>query len=431
MRRWMVDAGILAITGAVTGYRLAVTDAAPGDQAADPWAYGIGLLMTLALLGRRRWPALVLAVVSGLFLLYHVWHYPGGAPAPPIWVALCSVALADRRRPGLVLAGLFILFDLHSRMVVEGVEPLTATLDGSTLVFLAALLLGESIRSRRIRLALVAAERDRAVERRLVEERLRIARELHDVTAHTLAVVGVQAGVAAEVLEEDPAQARAALEEVRRASREAMVELRAAVGVLRDGTRATDPTDGTGPERARLLGSDPEGLGLPGTDEERVGLSGTGPGQVGFPGTGSVGGSSAVRVGPVGPRRPPSDVPSPPPPVPVLDRLPALVAATGAVLARDGEPRPLPRAVEATAYRIVQEAVANAVRHADAGRIEVRLGYRADGLTVTVRDDGRGATGPPGNGLRGMTERATGLGGWLRAGPAEGGGFQVRGWLPG
>ncbi|MEO3744784.1 sensor histidine kinase [Plantactinospora sp. B5E13] len=367
MRRWMVDVGILAVTGAVTGYRLAVTEAAPGDRAADPTAYGIGLVMTLALLGRRRWPAVVLAVVGGLFLLYHVWRYPGGAPAPPVWVALCSVALADRRRPGLGLAGLFILLDLQSRVIVEQVEPLTATLDGSTVVFVAALLLGETVRSRRIRLALVAAERDRAVERHLVAERLRIARELHDVTAHTLAVVGVQAGVAAEMLEDDPAQARAALGEVRRASREAMVELRAAVGVLRDGTRATDP----------------------------------------------------------------ADCPVPAPPVPVLDRLPALVAATGAVIARDGEPRLLPRAVEATAYRIVQEAVANAVRHADAERIEVRLGYRVDGLTVTVRDDGRGATGPPGNGLRGMAERAAGLGGWLQAGPADGGGFQVRGWLPG
>lgn len=375
----MVDAGILAVTGAVTGYRLAVTEAATGDRAADPTAYGIGLVMTLALLARRRWPAVVLAVVGGLFLLYHVWRYPGGAPAPPLWVALYAVAVADRRRPGLVLAGLFILLDLQGRMMVEQVEPLTATLDSSTVVFVAALLLGETVRSRRIRLALVAAERDRETGRRLVEERLRIARELHDVTAHTLAVVGVQAGVAAEVLEDDPAQARAALGEVRRASREAMVELRAAVGVLRDGIRATDPAEDADP----------------------------------------VGGAD------------PADGPAPAPPVPVLDRLPALVAATGAVLTRDGEPRLLPRAVEATAYRIVQEAVANAVRHADAERIEVRLGYRADGLTVTVRDDGRGATGPPGNGLRGMTERATGLGGWLHAGPADGGGFQVRGWLPG
>jgi signal transduction histidine kinase len=354
----------------------------PGDRAPDLWAYGLGLAMAAALLVRRRCPAGVLAVVGGLFLLYHVSRYPGGAPAVPVWVALYSVAVAARRRLGLGVAGLFIVLDLQGRIMVTGAGPLDATLDSSTVVYGAALLLGETVRSRRLRLALLAAERDRTAERRVVEERIRIARELHDVTAHTLAVVGVQAGVAAEVLDDDPGQARAALETVRQASREALAELRAAVGVLRDGTRA----------------------------------------------------------------------PGPEPPAPGLDRLPALVAATGAVIRHDGEPRPLPRVVEATAYRIVQEAVANAVRHADAQRIEVRLGYRPDGLCLTVRDDGRGAADPPGhrrngadppgvgrdaagdppgNGLRGMTERATGLGGWLLAGPADGGGFQVRGWLPG
>jgi signal transduction histidine kinase len=379
MRRLAVDAGIVAAVGVLTAYRIAVVAVEPGDRAPDLWAYGLGLAMAAVLLARRRWPAGVLTVVGGLFLVYHVSRYPGGAPAAPVWVALYSVAVAPRRRLGLAVAGLFIVLDLQGRIMVTGAGPLDATLDSSTVVFGAALLLGETVRSRRLRLAMLAAERDRTAERRVVEERIRIARELHDVTAHTLAVVGVQAGVAAEVLDDDPGQARAALETVRQASREALAELRAAVGVLRDGTRTL------GPE----------------------------------------------------------------PPAPGLDRLPALGAATGAVIRHDGEPRPLPRAVEATAYRIVQEAVANAVRHADAQRIEVRLGYRPDGLCLTVRDDGRGAAGPrndsragpqddsrgaagpPGNGLRGMRERAAGLGGWLRAGPADDGGFQVRGWLPG
>ncbi|WP_331211072.1 sensor histidine kinase [Plantactinospora veratri] len=361
-RRWAVDVGIAAAAGAVTAYRIAVVAVQPGDRAPDLWAYGLGAAMAAALLARRRWPAAVLAVVGGLFLLYHVSRYPGGAPAAPIWVALYSVAVAPRRRLGLTLAGLFVLLDAQGRIMVAGVGPLDATLDGSTVVFVAVLLLGETVRSRRIRLGLLAAERDRTAQRRVVEERIRIARELHDITAHTLAVVGVQAGVAADVLDDDPVQARAALEAVRRAAREALTELRAAVGVLRDGTRAA------GPE----------------------------------------------------------------PPAPNLDRLHTLAETTGAVIRQDGTPRPLPRAVEATAYRIVQEAVANAVRHADADRIEVRLGYRRDGLDLTVSDDGRGSAGPPGNGLRGMAERAAGLGGWLRTGPADnGGGFQVRGWLPG
>ena len=366
-RSWLLDVGVVVATGAVTAYRLAVVAVEPGDRAPDGLAYAVGLAMALALLARRRWPAATLATVGALFLAYHVWRYPGGAPAAPVWVALYSVAVAPRRRLGLAVAGLLILLDLQGRMMVAQVGPLDATLDSSTVVFAAALLLGEAVRSRRIRVEMLAAERDRTARRRVVEERIRIARELHDVTAHTLAVVGVQAGVAAEVLEEDPAQARAALEVVRRASREAMVELRAAVGVLRE-------------------------EGLEGTDAPATG---------------------------------------PEPPALTLDRLPALAAATGAVLHHDGERRELPRVVEATAYRIVQEAVANAVRHAGADRIEIRLDYRPDGLGLTVRDDGRGPSGPPGNGLRGMTERATGLGGWLRAGPAEGGGFEVRGWLPG
>ncbi|MGK5740197.1 sensor histidine kinase [Micromonospora sp. URMC 103] len=386
MRRWMTEAGIVAVAGAVTVYRIGMAAVEPADRAPDAWAYGLGLAMALALLTRRRWPAATLATVGALFLAYHMSRYPGGAPAAPLWVAMYSVAVASRRRSGLVVAGVFMLLDLHGRMMVEGVEPLDATLDSSTVVFGAALLLGEAVRGRRIRLTLMAAERDRVAEQRVVEERIRIARELHDVTAHTLAVVGVQAGVAAEVLEDDPGQARAALDVVRQASREAMVELRAAVGVLRDGRRDREP----------------------GGRDRPTGLDG--------------------RLGSL---RDPTDEPSPAPPAPALDRLPALAAGTGAVLLHDGEPRPMPRAVEATAYRIVQEAVANAVRHADARRIEVRLGYRPDGLTLTIQDDGRGASGPPGNGLRGMAERATGLGGWLRAGPAEGGGFQVRGWLPG
>ncbi|MET7751390.1 sensor histidine kinase [Micromonospora sp. NPDC005367] len=387
MRRWMAEAGVVAVAGTVTVYRIAVAGVEPADRTPDAWAYGLGLAMALALLARRHRPAATLATVGALFLAYHLSRYPGGAPAAPLWVAMYSVAVAPRRRAGLTVAGVFLLLDLHGRMMVENVGPLDTTLDSSTVVFGAALLLGEAVRSRRIRLTMSAAERDRAAEQRVIEERIRIARELHDVTAHTLAVVGVQAGVAAEVLEDDPDQARAALDVVRQASREAMVELRAAVGALRDGRREPAPGD----HRDR-----PAGL-----DET------------------------------LGDLRDPAGAFSPAPPAPALDRLPELTAATGAVLFHDGEPRPMPRAVEATAYRIVQEAVANAVRHADAHRIEVRLGYRPDGLTLTIQDDGRGAGGPPGNGLRGMAERATGLGGWLRAGPAEGGGFQVRGWLPG
>ncbi|GAB3147988.1 sensor histidine kinase [Micromonospora sonneratiae] len=368
MRRWLVDVALAVGAGGITVYRVSVATVTGVDRPPDEWAYLIGVLMALALLARRRWPAGVLALVGGLFLLYHVLEYPGGAPAVPLWVALYSVAVAPRRRAGLVLAGTLLVIDAYSRMLINRVGLLDTTLDSSTILFVSMLLLGEVVRGRRARLALLAADRDRVAELRVSEERMRIARELHDVTAHTLAVVNVQAGVAAEVLDDDPAQARAALENVRRATREAMNELRAAVATIRDGPPPTGEAiaDGAPPE----------------------------------------------------------------PPAPTLDRLPELAASTGAVVVYDGQPRPLSPVVELTAYRIVQEAVANALRHADAQRIDVRLNYRPAGLLLTVRDDGRGASGPPGNGLRGMAERAAGLGGWLRAEPVVRGGFQVQGWLP-
>ncbi|GLY04473.1 two-component sensor histidine kinase [Actinoplanes sp. NBRC 101535] len=352
MGRWLPPLAFVLAVARVAAAPVVFTDRPP-----DLLAYALVAAMCLALPVRDDHPAITLATVGVLFLVYHVLGYPGGAPAPPLWVALFAVGAASRRRAGFVVAGLLLAVDIQGRAATTGLGLLDARLDGSTGVFLGALLLGEVVRGRRERLATAAADR----EQRLISERVRIARELHDVTAHTLAVVAVQAGVAADLREDDPDGSGRALEAVRQAAGDAMRELRAAVGVLRDGS----PESG------------------------------------------------------------------PPPPTPALDRLPDLAAATGAVLISEGTPRRLPRAVEAAAYRIVQEAVANAIRHSGAGRIEVRLGYRPDGLAIQVGDDGRDAGGPPGNGLHGMVERATGLGGWLRAGPGPAGGFQVRGWIPG
>ncbi len=349
-----------AFAFAAAAARVAAAPVLPADRAPDTVAYAMVAGMAVALLLRRHLPALVLAVVAVLFLGYHMLRYPGGAPAVPVWIALYAVAVAPRRRIGLTVAAVLVFVDAQSRMVVHGLGPLDAALDGSTVLFVAALLLGEVVRARRNHSRLVAAERDRVAEQRVMEERIRIARELHDLSAHTLAVVAVQAGVAADVLDDDPGQARTALAAVRRAAREAMTELRAAVGVLRDGTRPDEPQQ----------------------------------------------------------------------PAPTLRRLPELASATGATLVEKGARRPLPRAVETTAYRILQEALANAVRHSGAGRIEVQVGYAADGLSLVVRDDGCGGGGTPGNGLRGMAERATSLGGWVRAQPLGQGGFEVRGWLP-
>ena len=312
MRGWLVDAGVAAAVFVAAAARVAAAPVLPGDRAPDGTAYALVAGMALVLLLRRRYPAPVIAVLGTLYLDYHVRGYPGGAPSVAVWAAMYSVAVARRRRLGLVLAAVLIVLDARGRMIVSGLGPLSVALDGSTGMFVAALLLGEVVRGRQARLALLAAERDRAAEQRVTQERIRIARELHDLSAHTLAVVSVQAGVADELLDEEPAQAPAALEAVSRAAREAMVELRAAVGVLRDGNRPREPEQ----------------------------------------------------------------------PAPTLDRLPEIAAGTGATLVCEGTPRPLPRAVEATAYRILQEAVANAVRHSGAGHIEMRVGYLPDGLSL-------------------------------------------------
>jgi signal transduction histidine kinase len=265
------------------------------------------------------------------------------------------------------------------------VSPFDAVLDGSTVVFVAALLLGDAVRSRRAwraefeaRLVMLEEQREHATAQRISDERIRIAQELHDVSAHTLAVINVQASVAAELLTDSPRQAGQAIEEVRRAGREAMSELRATVGVLRQD----------------------------GVAEAAGGME---------------------------------------PPAPGLDRLAELVRAYGSSGPRvevrtEGERRTLPRVVETTAYRIVQESLTNVLRHADADRVDIVVEYRDDGLALEIRDDGgvnRPSAQPDqaGYGLRGMAERAAGLDGWLTAGPFDlpdtgVGGFRVRAWLP-
>jgi signal transduction histidine kinase len=204
--------------------------------------------------------------------------------------------------------------------------------------------------------------------RRVSEERLRIAREVHDVVAHAMVAINVQAGVAAHVVDRKPEQALTALEEIKRVSGDALRDLRETLGVLRepDVPAPTEPTRTL--ENVGELADSARAAGLD-VDLEREDC----------------------------------------------DRVPAAVAAV--------------------AYRIVQEALTNVLRHApDATRAAVHLIVRDDALEVEVADDGTGL-GPgadgSGNGLRGMRERAAAVGGSVEAGPArERGGWTVRAFLP-
>jgi signal transduction histidine kinase len=246
--------------------------------------------------------------------------------------------------------------------------------------------------------------------RGVTEQRLRMARELHDVLAHQMSVITVQAGYGGLVIDENPAQARAALAIIENAGRETLAEMRRLLGVL----RADAPAVAGGAPAA----SDGTAAGGGGV---------TAGGGV----TGGTGEAAAL---------------APAPGLASLDRLAEQIALAGVRvdLFVTGRPRRLPAGLDLSAYRIVQEALTNVVRHAATAEARARVDYLDDRLLIEVTDDspsrigqdpdgGRPAgTGPrpEGHGLGGMRERASLFGGELSAGPRPGGGFKVTATLP-
>jgi len=243
----------------------------------------------------------------------------------------------------------------------------------SDVVFVATLLVPPYVFGRLVRrLAAQKAlleEREELVTREAVRaERDRIARELHDVIAHHVSMMGVQAGAGRLVIDRDPAKAKEALAAIELSSRHAVQELYRLLGFLR---QAGDPDP---------LASQP--------------------------GVGQLASLAAAMSG----------------------------AELTVEVQIDGERRPLPATVDVSAYRIVQEALTNTLKHARASRAEVHVRYWPGELEVEIVDDGRGNGGPGGAsgglGLIGMRERAALHGGRIDAGPAPGGGFAVRVKLP-
>jgi signal transduction histidine kinase len=342
-----------------------------------PAAYGLLLLGAAALLFRRGHPvaALVGSVVPAF--AYDLLNYPGGLCAIAVGVALFSVADSGHRRAG-ILAIIGVVGGFLAIGVILGrghvIDLITALWFAGWLV--ASFILGETTRSRRAYLEQVEqraleAERSREEEarRRAGEERVRIARELHDVLANRISMISVQSGVGAHLLDRDPDQARTALLAINQASKEALQELRATLGLLR---QADDPESRT--------------------------------------------------------------------PVPGLAQLDGVIASSTAAgldvqLDVSGQPRDLPSSVDLAAYRIIQESLTNVIRHARAATARIAIAYRRLDVVIQIEDDGFGGPGPGqpapgGNGLLGMRERATALGGELEAGPRPEGGFRVRARLP-
>jgi signal transduction histidine kinase len=355
---------------AIGGFQLVgsfgAADNQPDRTPLDALAVVLILLGPAALAVRDRWPLLAVVVSTGATITYLGLGYPYGPIFLSVVVAIVTAVLAGRRRAVWALSGLgFAGYVVAARLDPnrgEGSLLLKASVVAAWL--LVVLAVAELVRTRRDTRREHARAEEEERQRRAGEQRLELAQELHDVLAHHISLINVQAGVALHLIDEQPERARPALAEIKAASREALRELRGALDILRRGEAA--------------------------------------------------------------PR-------APAPRLAELDRLVANVAASGLDVTLDGGDRPaeLPAAVELAAYRIVQEALTNVSRHARArsARVTVRYG---DDVTIEVVDDGVGATGTVegGNGIRGMRERATALGGSLEAGTHPGGGFRVAARLP-
>jgi signal transduction histidine kinase len=397
------------------------------------WVLGAGV----PLLFRRRFPLSAFGLSAAATLGYYLLGHNVG---PTLLLPTLGLSwLAYRRDVRLaVVAGGVVVAVVVTAVLVRG--DVNGTLDprlfGLLLWAMVAIALGTVVRLRR---SVVSEGRARAVERerRLAEEeRLRIAREVHDVVAHSLAMINVQAGVAAHVADRRPEQAKAALLAIKEASRTALTDLRATLDVLRSGgDRAPTPGLARLPDlianataagvRVRIEDLD----GVLGDPDPHGSADGGGSDPTGDAPDGD-GPGSAGRSAPLD--RPAAAAPAasgraggaPTSATPEAD-----AEATGA---RRGTAT-LAAPVDLAAYRILQESLTNVVRHAaGADRVTIRFERVPDGLRITVRDNGAPPAEPtrPGNGLRGMVERAAALGGEVSAGPAADGGFEVRAWLP-
>ncbi|MFF5012025.1 histidine kinase [Streptomyces sp. NPDC001165] len=347
------------------------------DPGRRPDALGWALLFAahVPLVWRRRRPLLVLAAAVTLIATYNAFDNNHTATVPAGLTALYTVAVTSRPLR-TVLTGITVLAVIVGVMTTVNTHHAFQVLRTSGWV-IAVLLLGVAVRSHRRHIAAIVeraerAERTREEEarRRVAEERLRIARDLHDLLAHSITLIGVQTSVAAHVLAADPERldretVAKALDDIAETCRTASGELRATLEVLR----------------------------------EHGSLDARGP-------------------------------------LPGLDGVPDLVEAArlaGARVEQTVRVRKAPAAVGAAAYRIVQEALTNVVRHAGPEpAVSIDLDARDGALHLTVTDDGTGPTpgGTPGYGLVGMRERARSVGGTLDAGPRTQGGFEVRAVLP-
>jgi signal transduction histidine kinase len=345
----------------------------PDTRAPDVLAYGLLAAYSVALPLRGRYPRIAVAVGLLSGFAYAVASYPVALTPVvvlPIYTAATRLEWKASRR----------LLVLSVAVAAAGATAGPGPTDVSAPAVVAGVwLLGHYVRTRRVyteqlehkNQELERAQHDLA-RKAVTEERLQIARELHDVVAHTISVVAVQAGSGRMVAMDDPAGAQRALETIETASRAALGEMRRLLGLL------------------RLAGGDqPDAMG-------------------------------------------------PAPGMRDIDELAAHVAASGIAVdvKVEGQRSVIPAGVDLCAYRVVQEALTNVMKHADCTRVTVAVRYSDTEVVVEVDDDGRSASGEPatrmsqGHGLIGMHERVALNRGQLDVGPRTGGGYHVAARFP-
>lgn len=410
-RQDAVVAGILFAATLVSAWLYATVVAS--DDTAAPWVVVVwAAVIALSLAARRRIPEVVAVVVSLAFAALIPLSVPELLFSQIcLFVALYSVGAwsTDRRRATvlrvLIVIGMFawLFIDLYVRSLdpsqlpqlsrIGTVSPYAAfgliQIIINLLYFGAAWYFGDTaFAAARQRAALeersaeLAAERARTSAQAVTLERVRIARELHDVVAHHVSVMGVQAGAARRIIERDPGEAAASISRIEQSARTAIEELHRMLGALRD-----DSTDGRSAD------------GSPAAERSVA--------------------DTTTRD---------------------LDQLTHLVdEASGAgvptTLTVVGEPRPVPPTVGLSVYRIAQEALTNTRKHGGVGATaEVRLRYRPTAIEVEVSDTGAGESrrpsAPAGLGHVGMRERVSATGGSLEVGPRRDGGYLVRAGFP-
>ncbi|WP_116947795.1 sensor histidine kinase [Jiangella endophytica] len=320
----------------------------------------------LPLLWRRQYPFAVTAVTGLSTTVLASADVLADVPASQLVATYTLAALSPPLKR--LIAVVATIAGITVSIVIPDDEALNLGMIG--IMFVVAYALGTAARARRDRIAMLeerALRLTQEQETAATRERERIAREMHDILAHSMGLVVVQAEAGPVAVRHDPDRAEQMFDAISGTARDALAQLRRVLGVLRTAD---------GDDRA---------------------------------------------------------------PQPGLDALPGLVqrvndAGLAATLTEDGAPRPVPADVATTAYRIVQESLTNTVKHAAAGRVDVRLSWTGDHLRIEVADDGSGPPSAPhtpsghgsGHGLIGMRERVAAAGGTLDTGPGAGGvGFRV------